>query len=171
VCPEVGDLLFFAADVEPKAWFGLAAAGRVHARNLEQVGNVLLIVDLVEKRFLVGIDIHADHENVALSLWHARSPCPHPMPPLLADREAARDPIAARPRRHAREPSDRPGGSGTRTTSARLSSPPPAYRFGPKAACKRQGGPVGGPVRWPVPKRVSGVAPAHRIGEKVFRGE
>src|SRR5262245_17668803 len=62
----VADRLFFAADVELKGWLGLDAPRGMDAAHLEQVGNVLLIVDLIEEGLFVWIDVHADHKNVTL---------------------------------------------------------------------------------------------------------
>jgi hypothetical protein len=36
----------------------------MHARHFQEVGDVLGIVDFVEQRFLVGIDIHAGDEQI-----------------------------------------------------------------------------------------------------------
>src|SRR5262245_49877585 len=57
------DLLLGAADAHGE---GLSChpRHRAYARHLEKVGDVLGVVDLVEERLFVGIDIHGHYEEI-----------------------------------------------------------------------------------------------------------
>src|SRR5262245_17484600 len=72
--PPGANQLFFAPDVELDGWLGLDAPRPMHAWYLPQIGNVLLIIDLIEEVFFVGIDVHAHHKHVAGTAGQASPP-------------------------------------------------------------------------------------------------
>src|SRR5439155_9293938 len=57
------DLLLGTADAHGEVLSG-HPRHRAYARYLEKIGDVLAVVDLVEKRLFVGIDIHTHHKKV-----------------------------------------------------------------------------------------------------------
>src|SRR6516165_6367524 len=67
----VGDAFRLAADAHLEG-LSLAALGGMHAWNLEQVRNVLGVVDLVEKLFLVRVHVHACDEDVFRADGHVQ---------------------------------------------------------------------------------------------------
>src|SRR4029453_7874567 len=61
--PRVYDLLLGAADAYCEG-FALDAGDGVYARHLEQIGDVLGVVDLIEESLLVRIHVHACDEEI-----------------------------------------------------------------------------------------------------------
>ena len=59
----VRDFSHFAADAHGER-LAFETRHRMHARHFEEIGHVLGIVDFVEQRFLVGIDIHAGDKQI-----------------------------------------------------------------------------------------------------------
>src|SRR5580693_1645807 len=57
------DPLLLPADVEDERLTRHAGRG-MDARHLQKIGYVLAVVDLVEQRLLVGVDVHADDEQI-----------------------------------------------------------------------------------------------------------
>src|SRR5262249_36602344 len=67
------DLLLGAADAQGE---GLSChpRHRAYARHLEKIGDVLGVVDLVEERLFVGVDIHVHHKKVLGADRHEELP-------------------------------------------------------------------------------------------------
>ena len=61
--PVVRDALFLAADADREG-LSLKARDGMDARDLQEVRHVLGVVDLVEERIFVRIDIHAGDEHI-----------------------------------------------------------------------------------------------------------
>src|SRR5262245_59033382 len=69
--PRVCYLLLGAADAHGKG-FTLDAGDGVYARHLEQIGDVLGVVDLIEESLLVRIHVHACDEEIFRGDRHTR---------------------------------------------------------------------------------------------------
>src|SRR5262249_10096980 len=67
------DLLLGAADTHGEVLARHPRHG-AHAGDLEKIGDVLGIVDLVEERLFVGVDIHVHHKAVLGADRHAELP-------------------------------------------------------------------------------------------------
>jgi hypothetical protein len=59
----VRNLSLLPADAHGKR-LALGPCHRMHARHFEKIGDVLGIIDFMEQRFLVWVDIHAGDEQV-----------------------------------------------------------------------------------------------------------